>query len=100
MIPIHYVGWTIILLAILRFLNKATLNLRWKFAFSTFTTLYSLGKLVSVYASSDIADLFYLASAATILIPFLKINYNWFSNVEKISEASLLLSIGIIVLLF
>lgn len=99
MIPINYVGWTIILLAILRLLNKATLNLRWKFAFSTFTMLYSLGKLACVYTSPEIADLFYLLSAATILIPFLKIDYRKYTNIDKISEASLLLSIGIIVLL-
>ncbi|MDW7650009.1 MAG: hypothetical protein SCK29_11830 [Bacillota bacterium] len=43
--------------------------------------------------------MFYLLGAATILIPILKIDYSWFGNVEKISEASLLLSIGIIVLL-
>ena len=99
MIPIHYVGWMIILLAFLRFFNKASLNYRWKFAFSMFTTLYSLGKLTNTYLSSEIANLFYLLSAATIMIPFLKTNYGWVGNVEKVSEASLLLSIGIIILL-
>lgn len=99
MIPIHYVGWTIIFLAILRFFNQATLSDRWKLAFSCFTSLYSLGRLASIYLSSDIADVFYLFSAASILIPFLKINYKWSDKVERIGEASLLLSIGIIVLL-
>lgn len=99
LIPIHYIGWSIIALAILRLLNKADLNMRWKFAFSTFTTFYSLGKLASVYVSPDVADFLYILSAAAVLLPFLKINYSWIRDVEKISEASLLLSIGIIVLL-
>jgi len=99
MIPIHYIGWTIILLAILRFFNKAALDLRWKLAFSTFTMLYSLGKLACYYNSSEAADILYLLSAATILIPFLKINYKKYTNIEKISDISLLVSIGIIVLL-
>ncbi|MCW3491600.1 hypothetical protein [Dethiobacter alkaliphilus] len=99
MIPIHYIGWMIILLALLRLFNQAALTLRWKFAFSMFTLLYSLGKLSAIYISGNVADLFYLLSAATILIPFLRINYSFLGNVEKISESSLLLSIGIIVLL-
>jgi len=98
-IPINYIGWTVILLAVLRFFNKATLSMRWKLAFSTFTTLYSLGRLASAYVSPEMADLFYLLSAATIMIPFLKINYGRYTSIEKVSETSLLLSIGIIVLL-
>lgn len=99
LVPIHYIGWTFIALAVLRLFNKADLNLRWKFAFSTFTTLYSLGKLAAVYLSKEFANLFYLLSAAAIIIPFLKINYKMIRDVEKVSEASLLMSIGIIVLL-
>jgi hypothetical protein len=99
LIPIHYIGWTIIFLAILRFCNKATINVRWKFAFSMFTTLYSLGKLASIYASTTIADLLYLCSAATVMIPFLRIKYDLYTDIDRISETSLFLSIGIIVLL-
>jgi hypothetical protein len=99
LIPIHYIGWTIIFLAILRFCNKAAINVRWKFAFSMFTTLYSLGKLASVYASSGMADVLYLCSAATIMIPFLKIDFGLYKHIDRISESSLFLSIGIIVLM-
>ena len=99
MIPIHYIGWTIIFLAILRFFDKADLNIRWKFAFSTFTTFYSLGKLASAYAPWGVADVFYLLSAVSFMIPFLKINNSLHKNIERISETSLFLSIGIIVLL-
>ncbi len=58
MIPTHYIGWTIILLAILRLFNKANLELRWKLAFSTFTMMYSLGKLAFVY-NTQAADFFF-----------------------------------------
>ena len=98
-IPIHYIGWTIIILAILRFSNKAHLDVRWKLAFSTFTALYSFGKLAMIYVSPDLANLLNILSAASFLLPFLKINYVLIKDVEKISDTSLLLGIGLIVLL-
>ncbi len=99
MIPIHYIGWMIIVLAILRFKNKAYLDIRWKLAFSSFTALYSLSKLAFIYATPDIATIFQVLCAAAFLLPFLKINYLLIKDVEKVSDTSLLLGMGLIVLL-
>ena len=60
LIPVHYVGWTIILLAILRLFDKADLSRKWNLAFSVFTALYSLGKLSLAYNYTDIANVFYI----------------------------------------
>lgn len=100
MIPIHYIGWMIILLAVLRFNNKAYLDIKWKLAFSKFTAFYSLGKLAMVYASPDVANVLHFLSAAAFLLPFLKkIDFLLTKDVEKISDTSLLLGMGLIVLL-
>jgi hypothetical protein len=99
LIPNSYFGWAAILLAVLRMFNIVDINMRWKFAFSVFLSLYSLGKLTAHYLSADIANLFFLLSATTILIPFLKISLPFIRDAERISEASMFLSIGIIVLL-
>jgi len=99
LIPIHYIGWTMIILAILRFTNKAYLNIKWKLAFSSFTALYSLSKLSSHYASSELTNILYFLCAACLLIPFLKINFDVIKNLDKISDTSLLIGVGIIVLL-
>jgi hypothetical protein len=99
LIPVHYFGWTIILLAVLRFFDKADLSRRWNLAFSIFTALYSLGRLSLAYNYTDIANVFYILSVASIIIPFVKIKGTWIKDAEKVSEVSKLLGIGIIVLL-
>jgi hypothetical protein len=99
LIPNHYFGWVIILLAFLRLFNKADISIRWKFAFAAFMTFYSLGKLAVAFISAEIAGIFYILSAATVLIPFLRLDYPFKKDAERISEASLFLSIGIIILL-
>jgi heme A synthase len=99
MIPIHYIGWMIIVLAILRFNNKAHLDVRWKLAFSLFTALFSLGRLAVYYGFPDLANVLNILCAAAFLLPFLKINYLLIKDVEKISDTSLLLGMSIIVLL-
>lgn len=99
MIPEYYFGWTIIFLAVLRFFNRADLSERWKFAVSVFTALYSLGKLTQVYISADFANALFLLSTGAIIIPFLKLTNSWLKNAERVSETSLLLGLGIIVLL-
>jgi hypothetical protein len=99
MIPIHYIGWMIIVLAILRFNNKAHLDVRWKLAFSLFTALFSLGRLAAYYGFHDLANVLNILCAAAFLLPFLKINYLLIKDVEKISDTSLLLGMSIIVLL-
>ena len=99
MIPIHYIGWMLVILAILRLKNKAYLDARWKLAFSTFTALYSLGRLAMLYASPEICDILNFLSAAAFLIPFLKINNLFVKHVDKISDTALLLGMGLIVLL-
>ena len=99
MIPVHYFGWSIIVLAVLRLFDIAVLSKKWNLAFSIFTALYSLGKLSLAYNNADIANVFYTLSMACIIIPFVKINVTWFKYIEKVSEVSKLLGIGIIVLL-
>lgn len=99
MIPVHYFGWTIIILAVLRLFDKADLSRRWNLAFSIFTAFYSLGRLSLVYGYDNIANAFYILSMAYILLPFVKFGNYLTKNVEKISEVSKLLGIGIIVLL-
>lgn len=98
MIPINYIGWMIIILAFLRFNNKAFLDIKWKLAFSAFTAFYSLGRLAMYYASPELCNILNVLSAAAFLLPFLKIDYLLIKDVEKISDTALLLSIGLIVL--
>ncbi|OWZ83022.1 hypothetical protein [Natranaerobius trueperi] len=99
MVPIHYFGWVIIALAVLRLKNKACISLKWRLAFASFTGLYSLGELTSVYGPTELTNIFYMLSAASFLIPFLKYDLGNKRIVEKVSDTSLLLGIGIIVLL-
>ena len=100
LLPINYLGWVLIILAFLRFNNKAVINDRWKLAFSSFIILYSLGELSVAYFSYDLANVFYLLSGGTFLLPFLKIDYNkYIDDVERVSETELLIGFGIIVLL-
>ena len=99
MIPIHYIGWMIIILAILRLKNKAYIDARWKLAFSMFTAIYSLGKLATFYGFPELCNILNFLSAAAFLIPFLKINKHLVKHVDRISETALLLGMAIIVLL-
>ena len=99
MIPIHYIGWMIMILAILRAKNIAFLDVRWKLAFSTFTALYSLSRLAMFYGVPEICNILNFLSAAAFLIPFLKMNKRLANHVERISETGLLLGMAIIVLL-
>ncbi len=99
MIPIHYIGWMIIILAILRLKNKAYIDARWKLAFSMFTAIYSLGKLATFYGLPELCNILNFLSAAAFLIPFLKMNKHLVQHVDRISETALLLGMAIIVLL-
>ena len=97
MIPVQYLGWMLVVLALLRFNNKAYLDVRWKLAFSLFTALFSLGKLAEAYAP-DLENILNILSVAAFLLPFAKVNYS-FLDLEKISDTALLLGMSIIVLL-
>lgn len=99
MIPINYIGWTFIILAVLRLKNIAILKIKWRLAFSTFTAFYSLGQLSIRYGTPDLTNIFYFLSAAAIIIPFLKIDFRRATDIERICDASMFLGIGIIVLL-
>lgn len=99
MIPIKYIGWMFIILAFLRLQNLAVLNTKWKLAFSTFTILYSLGQLSLKYWSSDLTNILHFLSVASIIIPFLKVDYRKIKDIDKICDTSMFIGIGIIVLL-